>query len=166
MRRATLAETADPTALPYRDGVGIMLTNAHGRVFVGQRIDWHLDAWQMPQGGVDEGEDWEAAAFRELTEETGIVPELASIMARTDEPLFYELPEGLRHKVWKGRYRGQRQHWYLMRFSGTDADVNIATEHPEFNAWKWAAVDALGSLIVPFKRELYRQVVATFAPHL
>lgn len=157
---------SDGAALPYRDGVGIMLANAEGRVFVGQRIDWQLDAWQMPQGGVDAGEDWEDAAFRELTEETGIARAHATIIARTDSPLFYDLPEELRHKVWKGRYRGQRQHWFLMRFSGTDSDINIATDHPEFSAWKWAAVEELEPFIVPFKRALYREVVAALSPYL
>ena len=152
--------------LPYRDGVGIMLANPHGRVFVGQRIDWQLDAWQMPQGGVDEGEDWETAAWRELGEETGVAPHHAAIVARTEEPLFYDLPNELRHKVWRGQYRGQRQHWFLMRFAGSDSDINIATEHPEFSAWKWAAVDELEPFIVPFKRDLYRAVVARFAPLL
>ncbi len=151
---------------PYRDGVGIMLANRDGHVFVGQRIDWQADAWQMPQGGVDKGEDWETAAWRELAEETGVAAHLASIIARTDEPLFYELPDELRHKVWGGKYRGQRQHWFLMRFAGSDADINIATEHPEFSVWKWAAVGELETLIVPFKRALYRDIVARFAPLL
>jgi putative (di)nucleoside polyphosphate hydrolase len=157
---------SEAITLPYRPGVGVMLVNAHGGIFVGQRIDWSGNAWQMPQGGVDEGEDWEAAAFRELNEETGIAPQLATILARTDEPLTYELPDELRTKLWKGRYRGQRQHWYLMHFSGEDTDINIATEHPEFSAWKWAAVEELEPAIVPFKRALYRQVVTLFTPYL
>jgi putative (di)nucleoside polyphosphate hydrolase len=152
--------------IDYRPGVGIMLANPVGRIFVGQRIDWQSDAWQMPQGGVDEGEEWEQAAFRELNEETGIAPHLVTIVARTDEPLTYDLPEELRTKLWKGRYCGQRQHWYLMRFTGTDADINIATECPEFSEWKWADIDQLESFIVPFKRALYREVVARFRPYL
>lgn len=152
------------TDLPYRPGVGVMLLNPAGRVFVGQRIDWQLDAWQMPQGGVDDGEDWEEAAFRELEEETGIPRHLAEIIARTPETLTYDLPPELVHKVWKGRFRGQKQHWYLMRFLGEDVDVNIATHHPEFSAWKWAAVEDLEPFIVPFKRDLYRAVVAHFRP--
>jgi putative (di)nucleoside polyphosphate hydrolase len=152
------------TDLPYRLGVGVMLLNAERKVFVGQRIDWQLDAWQMPQGGVDDGEDAETAAFRELEEETGIAPLHAHILARTDEMLTYDLPEDLRSKVWKGKFRGQQQHWFLMRFAGTDADINIATTHPEFNAWQWAAVADLSTLIVPFKRALYDTIVDYFAP--
>jgi putative (di)nucleoside polyphosphate hydrolase len=154
------------TDLPYRLGVGVMLLNAERKVFVGQRIDSRVDAWQMPQGGVDDGEDAETAAFRELEEETGIAPHHAHIVARTDAMLTYDLPEELRATVWKGRYRGQQQHWFLMRFSGTDADINIATPHPEFNAWQWAAVDDLTSLIVPFKRELYSNIADYFRPAL
>jgi putative (di)nucleoside polyphosphate hydrolase len=152
--------------LPYRLGVGIMLVNAAGKVFVGQRIDWAGDAWQMPQGGLDDGEEWEAAAFRELEEETGIRPHHASLITRTAELLAYDLPDDVRDRVWKGRYRGQQQHWFLMRFSGDDSDVNIATSHPEFSRWQWAEIDQLVDLIVPFKRALYEQVVAHLRPHL
>jgi putative (di)nucleoside polyphosphate hydrolase len=152
--------------LPYRLGVGVMLVNADDRVFVGQRIDWAGDAWQMPQGGLDEDEEWEAAAFRELEEETGIKPYHARLVARTAEPLCYELPEDIRTRIWKGRFRGQQQHWFLMRFAGTDSDIDIATAHPEFSRWQWAAVDSLVDLIVPFKRALYKQVVAELRPHL
>jgi putative (di)nucleoside polyphosphate hydrolase len=152
--------------LPYRLGVGVMLVNADDRVFVGQRIDWAGDAWQMPQGGLDEDEEWEAAAFRELEEETGIKPHHARLVARTAEPLSYELPEDIRTRIWKGRFRGQQQHWFLMRFAGTDSDIDIATAHPEFSRWQWAAVDSLVDLIVPFKRALYKQVVAELRPHL
>lgn len=156
----------DPTSLPYRPCAGVMLLNRDGKVFVGQRIDNSLEAWQMPQGGIDEGEDAEAAAIREVGEETGIAPDLVEIVARSAEDLFYDLPPDLIGKVWKGRYRGQRQAWFLMRFLGEDADIDIATEHPEFRAWKWADPDDLPILIVPFKRALYEAVVALFAAHL
>lgn len=156
----------DPTSLPYRPCAGVMLLNRDGKVFVGQRIDNSLEAWQMPQGGIDEGEDAEAAAIREVGEETGIAPDLVEIVARSAEDLFYDLPPDLIGKVWKGRYRGQRQTWFLMRFLGEDADIDIVTEHPEFRAWKWADPDDLPRLIVPFKRALYEAVVALFAPHL
>ena len=124
--------------LPYRPGVGAMLVNPRGLVFVGQRIDSSLDAWQMPQGGVDDGELPDAAVLRELEEETGVVPSLVDIVARCASPYDYDLPPELIGTVWKGRYRGQRQHWYLLRFLGVDADVNIATAHPEFNRWQWS----------------------------
>jgi putative (di)nucleoside polyphosphate hydrolase len=148
--------------LPYRPGVGVMLVNAEGKVFVGQRLDSTLEAWQMPQGGVDEGEDTLEAAFRELEEETGIVRTLIEIIGCAEEELVYDLPEDLIGKLWKGRYRGQRQTWYLARFMGHDADVNIATEHPEFRAWKWADPAELPAMIVPFKKKLYEDVLQAF----
>lgn len=157
---------SDPSALPYRLCAGVMLVNHAGKVFVGQRIDSTLDAWQMPQGGIDDGEDAETAALREIAEETGIDASLIRIVARARKELFYDLPPDLIGKVWKGRYRGQRQHWFFARFIGTDGDVNIETDHPEFRAWKWAEPSELASMIVPFKRKLYEDVVAEFAPWL
>jgi putative (di)nucleoside polyphosphate hydrolase len=156
----------DPSTLPYRPCAGIMLLNAQRQVFVGQRLDSQLDAWQMPQGGIDEGEDAEAAAFRELHEETGVAQHLAKLIARSAGEHLYDLPEEMLGKIWKGRYRGQRQTWFLMLFLGTDSDINIATAHEEFRAWRWAAPEQLVDLIVPFKRELYANVIAEFAPHL
>lgn len=152
--------------LPYRPGVGAMLVNRDGHVFVGQRIDSSLDAWQMPQGGVDPGEEPAAAVLRELEEETGIPPSLVEIVACCAAPYDYDLPPELVGTVWKGRYRGQRQHWYILRFLGEDADVDIATEHPEFKQWRWVAPEQLVDLIVPFKRALYAAIVAEFTPRI
>ncbi len=154
------------TDLPYRPCAGVMLLNREGKVFVGQRIDTTLEAWQMPQGGIDPDEDARDTAIRELGEETGIAPEHVELIAEAPEELVYDLPPEMIGKVWKGRYRGQRQRWFLFRFTGEDADVNIATEHPEFRAWRWSDPADLPHLIVPFKRELYEQVLAAFAPHL
>jgi putative (di)nucleoside polyphosphate hydrolase len=151
--------------LPYRPCAGVMLFNEERQVFVGQRLDSASDAWQMPQGGIDPGEDPEAAAFRELCEETGIARHLAEPVARSRHEHLYDLPPHLMGRMWGGRYRGQRQTWFLLRFLGSDADVNIETDHQEFRAWRWVAPDQLESLIVPFKKELYRNVVAEFAPH-
>ncbi|MFO1241062.1 MAG: RNA pyrophosphohydrolase [Sphingomonadaceae bacterium] len=151
--------------LPYRPCAGVMLINPAVQVFVGQRLDSSADAWQMPQGGIDPGESAEDAALRELGEETGIAPHLVDIVARSAGEHLYDLPPHLMGKMWGGRYRGQRQTWFLMRFRGTDDDVNIATKHQEFRAWRWVGPDQLESLIVPFKKELYRNVVAEFAPH-
>ena len=156
----------DPAPLPYRPCAGLMILNADGKVFVGQRIDAKVEAWQMPQGGIDEGEDAETAALRELGEETGIAPDKVALIAVSPEELFYDLPEELIGKVWKGKYRGQRQRWFLYRFLGTDADVNIATAHPEFKAYDWVAPETLPDVIVPFKRDLYRDILAIFAEHL
>lgn len=154
--------SSDIAVLPYRPAVGVMLLNHEGRVFVGQRIDSTQEAWQMPQGGIDDGEDAEAAALRELGEETGIEARYIRIVARHPEELLYDLPPELVGRVWKGRYRGQRQTWFLARFTGEDSDVNIATEHPEFSAWRWIAPEDLPRLIVPFKKALYEQVVKAF----
>jgi putative (di)nucleoside polyphosphate hydrolase len=159
-------QTNDPASLPYRPCAGIMLLNREGKVFVGQRIDNSLEAWQMPQGGIDEGEDAETAAIREIGEETGIAAHLVEIVAQSKEDLFYDLPTDLIGKVWKGRYRGQRQAWFLMRFLGEDSDIDIVTEHPEFRAWRWSDPADLPAMIVPFKRVLYEQVVALFSTHL
>jgi putative (di)nucleoside polyphosphate hydrolase len=149
--------------LPYRPAAGIMLVNEHKKVFVGQRIDSTLEAWQMPQGGLDEGENVEAGALRELEEETGIAASLVEILARSRQELLYDLPEDLVGKLWKGRYRGQRQIWFLMRFLGRDTDINLETSHPEFRAWKWAEPNDLPDMIVPFKRTLYQNVLGEFA---
>ncbi len=148
-----------PSGLPYRPCVGIMLFNAEGQVFVGQRLDSKLEAWQMPQGGIDDGEDPRDTALRELEEETGVPAHLVEITAETPEWHYYDLPPDMVGTIWKGKYAGQRQKWFAMNFLGTDADVAIATAHPEFKAWRWAPVDTLVAMAVPFKRELYAEVI-------
>jgi putative (di)nucleoside polyphosphate hydrolase len=150
----------------YRPGVGIMLLNREGKVFVGQRLDNALDAWQMPQGGIDAGEEPLAAALRELEEETGITADKVEVVARCPVELLYDLPDELIGKVWKEPWRGQRQTWFLARFQGQDSDVDLATPHPEFRAWKWADPAELPALIVPFKKTLYEQVREAFAEWL
>ncbi|WP_157219787.1 RNA pyrophosphohydrolase [Flavisphingomonas formosensis] len=152
--------------LPYRPAAGVMLLNADDKVFVAQRIDTTLEAWQMPQGGLDKGEDAEAGALRELEEETGIGPHLVRIIARARSELLYDLPADLVGKLWKGKYGGQRQTWFLARFLGSDGDIDLNTPHPEFRAWKWAEPKDLPDMIVPFKRALYEDVLREFAEHL
>lgn len=151
--------------LGYRPCVGVMLVNADGKVFVGRRIDnKEGDWWQMPQGGVDEGEDLVAAALRELAEETGARAEHVSIIKRMDEPVRYDLPAELVGKLWSGKYRGQEQVWFLARFGGSDADIDLeAHDPPEFCDWKWVEPGQLPELIVPFKKRVYRAVVKAFA---
>jgi len=150
--------------LPYRPCAGIMLINSKGRVFVGQRIDTTAEAWQMPQGGIDEGESPKEAALRELREEIGT--DKATILAESRDWLHYDLPEALQGKLWGGKYRGQRQKWFLCRYDGKDDDINLETEHPEFRAWQWVAVEDVPHLIVPFKQQLYRAIVDEFTPYL
>ena len=145
-----------------------MLVNAEGKAFVGKRIDnQEGDWWQMPQGGVDEGEDCDTALLRELAEETGARAEHVEVLGKLPAELFYELPDDLQGKLWGGRYLGQRQTWYLARFTGSDADIDIAAhDPPEFCEWKWVEPALLPELIVPFKREVYRAIVEGFAPLL
>jgi len=158
----------DFSKLPYRPCAGIMLANRKGEVFAGQRLDAaqskYPDAWQMPQGGIDKGEKAEAAAIRELWEETGVTREYVEIIARSKEEHFYDLPEELLGKIWKGKYRGQRQSWFLMRFTGNDENIDIDTQHPEFTSWKWADPADLPEMIVPFKKDLYRAILKEFGP--
>ncbi|WP_417258405.1 RNA pyrophosphohydrolase [Celeribacter sp.] len=155
----------DPNTLPYRPCVGVVLINNAGKVFVGERIDTP-DAWQMPQGGIDEGETPREAALRELWEETGLEASSVEIVSETSDWLTYDLPDTLLGKVWKGKYRGQKQLWVLMRLTGTDADINIDTDHPEFSKWKWSDSTSLVNDIVPFKRHIYENVVREFSQHL
>ena len=152
----------------YRPCVGVMLVNREGRAFVGKRIDnQEGDWWQMPQGGVDEGEDPDAALLRELAEETGARAAHVEVLGKLPEELFYDLPDDLKGKLWGGRYLGQRQTWYLARFTGGDADIDIAAhDPPEFCQWKWVDPELLPELIVPFKREVYRRIVDGFRAKL
>jgi putative (di)nucleoside polyphosphate hydrolase len=150
----------------YRPAAGVMLLNPAGKVWVGQRLDNKLEAWQMPQGGLDAGEDPLEGALRELEEETGIARALVEVIARCPVELTYDLPEDLIGKVWKEPWRGQRQTWFLMRFLGEDKDVNLETPEPEFRAWKWAKPAELPALIVPFKKKLYEDVLQVFAAWL
>lgn len=154
------------SSLPYRPCAGIMIVNDEGRIFVGRRIDQKVEAWQLPQGGIDDGEDAETAAWRELTEETGITSEHAELIAEAADDYYYDLPPELVGKVWKGKYRGQRQRWFLFRFKGKDSDIDLATHHQEFSAWRWVGTDEAIALAVPFKRMLYAQVMDAFAEHL
>jgi putative (di)nucleoside polyphosphate hydrolase len=146
--------------LPYRPCAGIMLLNNKGKVFVARRIDTDTEAWQMPQGGIENGEDPKVAAIRELEEETGITQ--AEIIAEYQDWLTYDLPDKLYGKVWKGRYGGQTMKWYVMRFYGEDSDINIKTRHPEFSSWRWVDMNDLQEIIVPFKRDIYKALSEKF----
>ncbi|WP_156842370.1 RNA pyrophosphohydrolase [Novosphingobium aquimarinum] len=156
----------DISKMQYRPCVGIMLVNAAGKAFVGKRIDNREgDWWQMPQGGVDDGEDLREAVLRELWEETGVKDDNVQILAQTREEVFYDLPEELMGKLWGGKYRGQRQHWFLARFIGTDEDIDLkAHKSPEFCEFRWIDPELLPDLIVPFKKRIYRTVLDEFRP--
>jgi putative (di)nucleoside polyphosphate hydrolase len=157
----------DPAKLDYRPCVGVMLLNKKGQVWVGRRSDKPNDEgsgqwWQMPQGGVDKREDYRKAAMRELEEETGI--KSATILEEAPGWFYYDLPTRLIGRAWGGKYRGQKQRWFALRFDGEDAEINIAPANhkPEFDAWRWASMDELPELIVPFKRDVYLKVIAAF----
>jgi putative (di)nucleoside polyphosphate hydrolase len=156
--RAPTSDGGGPTEMSdgYRRGIGIMLLNHDHKVFVGQRLETQGEAWQMPQGGIDEDEEPRDAAFRELREEIGT--DKAEIVAESKVWLRYDLPPQLR-KRWNDRWVGQQQKWFVMRFRGTDTDINIATEHPEFSAWKWIPVEHLPNLVISFKRQIYLDLI-------
>ena len=142
--------------LPLRSGVGIVVLNKENKVFVAKRIDNPKNFWQMPQGGVDEGEDFLKAAYRELEEETSI--KNVELVKEVDGTITYELPDRLLGLIWKGKYRGQKQKWFLMRFVGSDSEINIKTKHPEFLEWKWVELDKITDLVVDFKLHVYKEV--------
>ena len=142
--------------LPLRTGVGIILLNNDNKVFVARRIDNAKKFWQMPQGGVDEGENFLNAAYRELEEETSI--KKVELIQELEKTITYELPERLLGIIWKGKYRGQKQKWFLMRFNGEDNEINIKTKNPEFLDWKWIEIDQLTEVVVDFKLHVYKEV--------
>ena len=146
----------DLSNLPLRSGVGIVVLNKENKVFVAKRIDNPKNFWQMPQGGVDEGEDFLKAAYRELEEETSI--KSVELIKEVDGTITYELPDRLLGLIWKGKYRGQKQKWFLMRFVGSDSEINIKTKHPEFLEWKWVELDKITDLVVDFKLHVYKEV--------
>jgi putative (di)nucleoside polyphosphate hydrolase len=146
---------------PYRLGVGLVLINAQGLVFTARRIDTQEAAWQFPQGGIDEGENPRETVMREMKEEIGT--DKAEIVAESRDWIAYDLPEDLADKVWKGRFRGQKQKWFAARFLGKDSDIDLDTKHPEFCEWRWMKLAEVPGLIVPFKRSLYDRVAAEFA---
>lgn len=160
-----MTEALTPGGLPYRPCAGVVLMNADGLVFAGQRID-SQGAWQMPQGGIDKGETPAQAALRELTEETGVSADRVELLDEASDWVFYDLPPELLGKVWKGKFGGQKQKWFLLRFLGDDSDIRIDTDHPEFDRWCWMQPDDLITHIVPFKRDVYRQVFALFGDRL
>ena len=151
----------NPADLPYRPCVGLMVLNREGKIFVGKRIDQSIESWQMPQGGIDEGERPWDTALRELGEEIGTTK--VELLREHPEWLTYDLPPQLIGVAWKGQYRGQKLKWFAVRFIGTDAEINLKTEHQEFSDWKWVPVGDLLGLIVPFKRETYAKVIAVFS---
>jgi putative (di)nucleoside polyphosphate hydrolase len=148
----------DVSKLEYRKNVGMVLVNTNGHIFAGKRLDNNSDAWQMPQGGIDKGETPEAAAFRELSEETGIHHSKARLIGATAGWLSYDIPVELIPKLWNGQYRGQEQKWFAFEFLGKDSDINIITKEPEFSEWAWKSKKDLLSSIVPFKLEVYQKV--------
>ena len=152
-----------PSDLPYRPCIGIMLFNRDGKVFVGKRIDQTVEGWQMPQGGIDKGESPKQAALRELKEEVGT--DKAEIIAVMEDWITYDLPEHLIGVAFHGKYRGQKQKWFALRFTGEDRDIDLTSYEPEFSAFKWVDLKTLPSLIVPFKRDTYKTVIAALGKY-
>lgn len=149
-------------SLPYRPCVGVMLINPQGLIFAAQRIDSPQPAWQMPQGGIDPGENPGVAAVRELEEEISVTPDLVAPLAETRDWVRYDIPKEMVPNIWGGKYRGQKQRWFLMRFLGHDDQINLETAHPEFSQWRWITADEMLTAIVPFKRDIYLQVISEF----
>ena len=164
MNQAPSLPTAPYEQRPYRPCVGIFLLNKDGLVFAGRRIDSRAEAWQMPQGGIDAGESPLQACMREMREEIGT--NTAELVSQHDEWLYYDIPLPLADRLWQGQYKGQKQKWMALRFTGDDSDINIATEEPEFCEWKWLSPQDLVDLAVRFKRDVYQNVLAAFAPYL
>lgn len=164
MNQTPSLPTAPYEQRPYRPCVGIFLLNNDGLVFAGRRIDSRAEAWQMPQGGIDAGESPQQACMREMLEEIGT--NTAELISQHDDWLYYDIPLPLADRLWQGRYKGQKQKWMALRFTGDDSDINIATEEPEFCEWKWLSPHDLVDLAVPFKRDVYQNVLAAFAPYL
>jgi putative (di)nucleoside polyphosphate hydrolase len=164
MNQTPSLPTAPYEQRPYRPCVGIFLLNNDGLVFAGRRIDSRAEAWQMPQGGIDAGESPLQACMREMREEIGT--NTAELVSQHDDWLYYDIPLPLADRLWQGRYKGQKQKWMALRFTGVDSDINIATEEPEFCEWKWLSPHDLVDLAVPFKRDVYQNVLAAFAPYL
>ncbi len=158
------SSNADNLDYLYRNSIGIMVINKNKNIFVGKRIDNNSNAWQMPQGGLDAGEDEDTAMFRELKEETGISD--IEIISKSKQYFYYNLPYRLQKKFWGGKYLGQKQKWYLVRYLGDDSSININTELPEFSEWKWIPKEELVKVIVSFKRKLYVDIIKEFAEHL
>lgn len=152
--------------LPYRPCVGIMMCDKRRKIFAGRRIDGARNAWQMPQGGIDSGESPRSAALRELREETGVGQSLVEPVSSIDEWVRYDLPDSLVPSLWGGKFRGQKQKWFLFRFIGTDDQIDIATEEPEFSDWRWLSASEILDHAVPFKRRVYEEVLQAFGPLL
>ena len=148
----------------YRNGVGIMISNREKKICIGKRLDSYDNskAWQMPQGGIEIGEEEEIAMFRELQEETGIKKSSVKIISRTPNYYYYNLPPQLQKKLWNGKYLGQKQRWYILQLEDEDSAINVKTEHPEFIDWKWSDKEEVVELIIEFKKDLYRDVINTF----
>ena len=164
MNQTPSLPTAPYEQRPYRPCVGIFLLNNDGLVFAGRRIDSRAEAWQMPQGGIDAGESPLQACMREMREEIGT--NTAELVSQHDDWLYYDIPLPLADRLWQGRYKGQKQKWMALRFTGDDSEINIATEEPEFCEWKWLSPHDLVDLAVPFKRDVYQNVLAAFTPYL